>query len=94
MDGAPMSSAPAPQAGGQAEAIAPGPSAVVVDEVSYRFGEHTAVDHVNLAIELGETFGLLGPNGAGKTTTLLKPMTGRITVFGTDTGRIRCGSAG
>jgi ABC-type multidrug transport system fused ATPase/permease subunit len=56
MDGAPMSSAPAPQAGGQAEAIAPGPSAVVVDEVSYRFGEHTAVDHVNLAIEPGETF--------------------------------------
>jgi ABC-2 type transport system ATP-binding protein len=91
MDGAPMSSAPAPQAGVQAVAIAPGPSAVVVEEISYRFGEHTAVDHVDLAIELGETFGLLGPNGAGKTTTirmlitLLKPMTGRITVFGTDT---------
>jgi ABC-type multidrug transport system ATPase subunit len=47
------------------------------------------VDHVDLAIEPGETFGLLGPNGAGKTTTirmlitLLKPMTGRLTVFGT-----------
>ena len=66
-------------------------AAVVVQDVSYRFGEHTAVDHVSLLIRPGETFGLLGPNGAGKTTTirmlttLLKPATGRITVFGTDT---------
>jgi ABC-2 type transport system ATP-binding protein len=86
-----MSSAPGPRTGGQAVAVVPGPSAVVVEDVSYRFGEHTAVDHVDLAIEPGETFGLLGPNGAGKTTTirmlitLLKPMTGRISVFGTDT---------
>ena len=52
--------------------------------------------HVDLAIEPGETFGLLGPNGAGKTTTirmlitLLKPVTGRIAVFGTHT-RPACG---
>jgi ABC-2 type transport system ATP-binding protein len=74
----------------------PGPSpqaAVVCQDVSYRFGEHTAVDHVSLLIQPGETFGLLGPNGAGKTTTirmlttLLKPATGRITVFGTDTAQ-------
>jgi ABC-2 type transport system ATP-binding protein len=74
----------------------PGPSqpessAVSCAGVSYRFGEHVAVDHVDLTIQPGETFGLLGPNGAGKTTTirmlttLLKPATGRITVFGTDT---------
>ncbi|HWW45296.1 MAG TPA: ATP-binding cassette domain-containing protein, partial [Acidimicrobiia bacterium] len=50
-----------------------------------------AVDRLNLSLTGGEIFGLLGPNGAGKTTTirmlitLLKPMTGRITVFGTDT---------
>ena len=54
-------------------------------DVTYRFGEHTAVDHVSLLIRPGETFGLLGPNGAGKTTTirmlttLLKPAAGRIT---------------
>ena len=85
-----MSSVPETKTG-QAVAAPPRPDAVVIEDVSYRFGEHTAVDHVDLAIAPGETFGLLGPNGAGKTTairmliTLLKPMTGRITVFGTDT---------
>ena len=85
-----MSSVPETKAG-QPVATPPQPDAVVIEDVSYRFGEHTAVDHVDLAIAPGETFGLLGPNGAGKTTTirmlitLLKPMTGRITVFGTDT---------
>jgi ABC-2 type transport system ATP-binding protein len=58
--------------------------------LTYRFGEHVAVNHVDLEIEPGETFGLLGPNGAGKTTTirmlttLLKPMSGTVTVFGVD----------
>ncbi len=65
-------------------------SAVVCSGLTYRFGAHTAVDHVDLRIEQGQTFGLLGPNGAGKTTTirmlttLLKPAEGSITVFGTD----------
>jgi ABC-2 type transport system ATP-binding protein len=51
------------------------------------------VDHVDLRIEPGETFGLLGPNGAGKTTTirmlttLLKPASGSISVFGVDGAR-------
>jgi ABC-2 type transport system ATP-binding protein len=59
-------------------------------DLTYRFGTHTAVDHVNLGIEPGEMYGLLGPNGAGKTTTirmlttLLKPATGNVTVFGID----------
>jgi ABC-2 type transport system ATP-binding protein len=63
-------------------------SAVVCSGVTYRFGTHTAVDHVDLRIERGETFGLLGPNGAGKTTTirmlttLLRPMEGTISVLG------------
>ena len=35
-----------------------------------RFGDHIAVDNLNLKIETGEFFGLLGPNGAGKTTTI------------------------
>jgi ABC-2 type transport system ATP-binding protein len=35
-----------------------------------RFGELTAVDSLDLAIEEGEVYGLLGPNGAGKTTVI------------------------
>jgi ABC-2 type transport system ATP-binding protein len=68
----------------------PGEPAVRCAGLTYQFGEHVAVDHVDLAIEPGETYGLLGPNGAGKTTTirmlttLLKPMAGTVTVFGTD----------
>jgi ABC-2 type transport system ATP-binding protein len=71
------------------ESIAPA-DAVVCRDLSYRFGDHVAVDHVTLEIRQGETFGLLGPNGAGKTTTirmlttLLKPMAGTVSVFGTD----------
>jgi ABC-2 type transport system ATP-binding protein len=62
--------------------------AVECDQITYTFGSHTAVDQIDLRIEPGETFGLLGPNGAGKTTTirmlvtLLKPMSGRVSVFG------------
>jgi len=36
-----------------------------------RFEDLVAVDHLHLDIEDGEIFGLLGPNGAGKTTTVL-----------------------
>ena len=36
-----------------------------------RYGELTAVDHLDLTVYKGEVFGLLGPNGAGKTTTTL-----------------------
>lgn len=66
-------------------------SAVLCSGLTYRFGTHTAVDHVDLRIERGETFGLLGPNGAGKTTTirmlttLLRPMAGTISVLGVST---------
>ena len=40
-------------------------------ELTKKYGEKTAVDHLNLTIRTGEVFGLLGPNGAGKTTTTL-----------------------
>ena len=64
--------------------------AVLCSGLTCRFGEHVAVNDVDLEIRPGETFGLLGPNGAGKTTTirmlttLLKPAAGRVTVFGVD----------
>ncbi len=53
-----------------------------------KFDNFTAVDHLNLTIGTGEFFGLLGANGAGKTTTigmlstLLLPTEGEIRVDG------------
>ena len=57
-------------------------------DLTRKFGDFTAVDHVNLKIETGEFFGLLGPNGAGKTTTIsmistvLLPTEGKILLDG------------
>jgi drug efflux transport system ATP-binding protein len=76
---------PAPDAGGEA--------AVVVEELTRRFGAFTAVDRVSFTARRGEVFGFLGPNGAGKTTTikmltgLLLPTAGRGTVDGLDLRR-------
>jgi lipooligosaccharide transport system ATP-binding protein len=53
-----------------------------------RFGDFTAVDHIDFRIHPGETFGFLGPNGAGKTSTMrmigaVSPVTaGHLLVFG------------
>ncbi len=58
-----------------------------------RYGEKTAVDGLELQIEVGECFGLLGPNGAGKTTTvemiegLYRPDGGSIELFGLAWGK-------
>ena len=35
-----------------------------------KYGDHTAVDHLNVTIEKGKIYGFLGPNGAGKSTTM------------------------
>jgi ABC-2 type transport system ATP-binding protein len=45
-------------------------SVLEVRDVSKRFDDLQAVDHVSFSIAAGETYGLLGPNGAGKTTTI------------------------
>jgi ABC-2 type transport system ATP-binding protein len=43
---------------------------IIIDGLVKKYGDKTAVDHLNLRIRRGELFGFLGPNGAGKTTTV------------------------
>ena len=43
---------------------------LVVENLTKRFGEKTAVDHISFSMETPGGFGLLGTNGAGKTTTI------------------------
>lgn len=58
-----------------------------------KYGDHIAVNNLNLSIEKGEIFGLLGPNGAGKSTTILMLLgltevnSGSVKVCGIDSGR-------
>jgi len=53
------------------------PHPVVVEDLTRRFGDFTAVDAVTFQVRRGEIFGFLGPNGAGKTTTI-KMLTGLL----------------
>ncbi len=54
------------------------------------FGKLVAVNDLHLQVMRGDVFGFLGPNGSGKTTTirmllgLIRPTTGRATLFGLD----------
>ncbi|TXK34760.1 ATP-binding cassette domain-containing protein [Nonomuraea sp. C10] len=64
--------------------------AVLAEGLVKAFGDHRAVDGIDLEIRPGEIFGVLGPNGAGKTTmlrmlaTLLAIDAGRAEIFGVD----------
>lgn len=64
--------------------------AVILSNLSRKFGEFVAVDNISLSVERGEIFGFLGPNGSGKTTTirmlcgLLAPTSGTGSVAGFD----------
>lgn len=51
--------------------------AIEAKDLTMRFGDFTAVDHVNFRIRRGEIFGFLGSNGCGKSTTM-KMLTGLL----------------
>ena len=63
---------------------------ISVQNLTRRFGDFVAVDHINFEVQAGEVVGYLGPNGSGKTTTirmllgLLEPSDGKATVLGYD----------
>jgi ABC-2 type transport system ATP-binding protein len=67
---------------------APARHALVVENLTKRFGDRVAFSDVSFIVEAGEVFGFLGPNGAGKTTmvrtlgTLVAPSAGRAWVAG------------
>jgi ABC-2 type transport system ATP-binding protein len=63
-------------------------AALIVDNVTKRYGERVAVEGLSFAAAPGAVYGVLGPNGAGKSTTMrmvvgvLKPDAGTVRVFG------------
>jgi len=65
-------------------------NAIETTALTRRFGDMTAVDHIDLRIPYGQIFGLLGPNSAGKSTTvkmlttLLNPSSGTAVFAGFD----------
>lgn len=64
--------------------------AIDATNLTKKFGDFTAVDHISFQVKKGEIFGLLGPNGAGKSTairmlsTLSAPTEGTALVAGFD----------
>jgi ABC-2 type transport system ATP-binding protein len=63
-------------------------SAISARQLTRKFGDKVAVDHIDLDIPSGRIYGFLGPNGSGKSTTLrmlcgmLLPSDGHAEVFG------------
>lgn len=63
---------------------------IETDQLTKRFGNFTAVDHISFRVAEGEIFGFLGANGAGKTTAMRMlcglsiPSSGQATVAGYD----------
>jgi ABC-2 type transport system ATP-binding protein len=63
---------------------------IIVDSLTKRFGDFTAVDSITFEVGAGEVFGFLGANGAGKTTAirmltgLSRPTSGHASVAGFD----------
>jgi ABC-2 type transport system ATP-binding protein len=67
--------------------------AITAEDLTYYYGDLTAVNHINFQVAEGEILGFLGPNGAGKTTTVniltgqMKPKAGRAVLLGMDVAK-------
>ncbi len=67
--------------------------AIICKDLTKKFGDFKAVDHISFDVEQGEIFGFLGANGAGKTTAMRMlcglsfPSSGSATVAGFDVFR-------
>lgn len=74
----------------------PGSAAVSVQNLSLRYGAHTALESISLTVAPGERLAVVGPNGAGKTTLfktlagLIDPEAGTVLVFGSPPRRHAC----
>jgi ABC-2 type transport system ATP-binding protein len=68
--------------------VAEAPGLVEAHELTKRFGDKVAVDHLSFTVEPGRVTGFLGPNGAGKSTTMRlitgldRPNSGTATIGG------------
>lgn len=66
---------------------------IQVQNLTHRYGDRTALDHVSFDVAKGEIFGVLGPNGGGKSTlfrilsTMMVPTDGRAVLAGHDVER-------
>jgi ABC-2 type transport system ATP-binding protein len=64
-------------------------------ELTKRYKNRLAVDHLNIEVRRGDVFGFLGPNGAGKSTTirmilhLVFPTEGDVEIFGVSLKKAR-----
>jgi ABC-2 type transport system ATP-binding protein len=67
--------------------------AIELNQVTKTFGNHVAVDRLDLQVPNGAIYGFIGPNGSGKTTTLrmilriFQPDSGTVRVLGQSAGK-------
>ena len=73
---------------------------LVLDRLSKRYGDTTAVENLSLSVQQGEFISLLGPSGCGKTTTLqmiagfVEPTGGSIVLNGKDVSKVPANKRG